>query len=443
MLRLPAGVENLSAPGLDRFGEAVISRSCGLKLSNGGFPLKSESENPRALDRNEKATTGIGLPHASSEDTSKRNQTQISSPEKPQGAESGEGRPEEATGTHSPASGSLYEDDLPESYGETRVVLLPIDPYLVHAYWEVAPGKMNEVKQRVGSDFSRARPSLRFYESLPAHSEPGSPPQAAFDVDIQLEARNWYVHLWSPDKTYHVDLGFRTERGSFVPLATSNEVQTPPAWPARDAEERYMRVEGDYPKIEIALFAPSPRPDESAPAEAAPVRSTAKLPIEEHSHATKPWRTTPAGPADYLPGFALPEGGFPTDFPNPADWTPPAEPIARNLWEKEREAWLGFESGADSESVEQEIVALAPEFPLPRYGLEPKPVAGGAEQCAGERQAGSMLALQNPAFADRGFPLRFLFDICSMAERALALGVSSGFKTQGHMQDTRAPIPSS
>src|SRR5574341_1912919 len=35
----------------------------------------------------------------------------------------------------------LEEGVLPESYGKTRVVLLVVDPKLVHAYWEVAPEK--------------------------------------------------------------------------------------------------------------------------------------------------------------------------------------------------------------------------------------------------------------------------------------------------------------
>ena len=39
------------------------------------------------------------------------------------------------------------------------------------------------------------------------------------------------MNLWSPDKIYYADLGWRNEDGSFLELARSNTVHTPPAWP--------------------------------------------------------------------------------------------------------------------------------------------------------------------------------------------------------------------
>jgi hypothetical protein len=72
---------------------------------------------------------------------------------------------------------------------------------------------------------------LRFHDV--SETAPGPP----FDVDIDLRAPNWYVHLWSPAKSYYADLAVKTEGGEFIPLATSNRVETPRAWPAAEAQK--------------------------------------------------------------------------------------------------------------------------------------------------------------------------------------------------------------
>jgi hypothetical protein len=114
--------------------------------------------------------------------------------------------------------------DLPESYGETRIVALPIDPYRIYVYWEV-----QDAETRRDVSEGCVQPTLRFCESA------GAGTGECFDVDIDLRTRNWYVHLWSPEKSYTVVLGLRSEDGSFVELARSNTVRTPRAWPLAKA----------------------------------------------------------------------------------------------------------------------------------------------------------------------------------------------------------------
>jgi hypothetical protein len=115
---------------------------------------------------------------------------------------------------------NLEPGELPTSYGKNRLVLLPVDPYLMYTYWELA----TDPPPTAG-----ARAVLRFHESPSSLSMEISRP---FDVDIDLGAGNWYVHLWSPDKLYQADLGLRGDDGSFVVLAHSNQVRTAPTRPA-------------------------------------------------------------------------------------------------------------------------------------------------------------------------------------------------------------------
>jgi hypothetical protein len=139
--------------------------------------------------------------------------------------------------------------EFPHFHENPRVVLLPVNPYLVHVYWEVAQDDLKEIKKLLGRPALRAQPVLRFsdvtciiFDGTNAHSQ--------FDVDIDLGAGNWYVHLWAPGKSYFVDLGLRTQDGQFHPLARSNIAETPRAWPSGKAEETYMLVEGDYHRVE-------------------------------------------------------------------------------------------------------------------------------------------------------------------------------------------------
>ncbi|MGH2769902.1 MAG: DUF4912 domain-containing protein [Actinomycetota bacterium] len=125
-------------------------------------------------------------------------------------------------------------DELPSSYGETRVVLLPVDPYLVHAYWDLSRSD----RQRASS----ASGALRFFDVTSA--------EARFDVEIELAARNWYVPLRSPGKSYRVELGRRTEDGEFVAIAGSNPIEMPRASPSADRETHHLLVVGDYEQVE-------------------------------------------------------------------------------------------------------------------------------------------------------------------------------------------------
>jgi hypothetical protein len=131
--------------------------------------------------------------------------------------------------------------DLPAGYGETRIVLLPVDPYLVHAYWEVAPGETKYVRALIQEGALRPQALLRFHDvtALPVG---GVGAEGSFDVEIAIESRNWYVRLLSPERAYVVDLGFRGRDGRFHRIARSNRADTPRAWPCAQAGEQRMRV---------------------------------------------------------------------------------------------------------------------------------------------------------------------------------------------------------
>jgi len=139
--------------------------------------------------------------------------------------------------------------DLPDSYGETRVVLLPVEPYLVHVYWEVTFVELEKAKHRLGDEYGRSQAILRCYDITNITFD-GTNAHSSFDVHIDLKAKNRYVHLRNSDKSYFVELGFKTEDSQFYPIARSNIAETPRARPAPKSDEHYMLVAGDYDLLE-------------------------------------------------------------------------------------------------------------------------------------------------------------------------------------------------
>ena len=134
--------------------------------------------------------------------------------------------------------------DLPDSYGETRVLLQAVDPFLIHASWEVTPSDLKNAEREMGDAFPKSKPILRFYDityilfqKTPAHS--------FFDVEVELQARNWYVRLWSPEKSYCANLGLKTLSGRFLSLSRSNIVHTPRVQPSPRREEETPSLRGE------------------------------------------------------------------------------------------------------------------------------------------------------------------------------------------------------
>ncbi len=185
--------------------------------------------------------------------------------------------------------------DLYEEYCESRVVLLPVEPYLIHAYWDVTSNDIEKAKQRLGDDYGQSQAVLRFYDVTNIIYD-GTNAHGFFDVDIDLQAKDWYVDLWSPDKSYFVDLGFNAGDGFFLSLARSSVVKTPCASPAPKVDEHYMLVAEDAENGLSKIKVPEEpiREDliEAGKAEAgAEIRKAEPLKEEERTEQDKSART--------------------------------------------------------------------------------------------------------------------------------------------------------
>ena len=128
-----------------------------------------------------------------------------------------------------------YYDDLPWSYGETELVLMPVDPFQIYAYWDFSPEDWNMVRVR------KQPMVLRVYDVTMIRFN-GKNAHSYFDLPVALESQNWYVNLWSAEKSLCAELGWVLPDGSFQRIVRSNVIQTPRAGVSIYEDARWVEI---------------------------------------------------------------------------------------------------------------------------------------------------------------------------------------------------------
>lgn len=135
---------------------------------------------------------------------------------------------------------------LPDSYGRDRVVAMSRDPYWIHAYWEITEETLSRALESLGSAQLNVRRVLRVYVK---EGEGAGAERVLFDVFLTPGARNWYINVGGPGRTYRVDVGLLTARGKFVCLASSNIVRTPSDRMSDVLDEKWMSLPSEYEEM--------------------------------------------------------------------------------------------------------------------------------------------------------------------------------------------------
>lgn len=155
-------------------------------------------------------------------------------------------------------SGNIEVDQeyLPLDYGGSKLILIARDPYCIYACWYITAEDIEKVKKKIGEDrFKESRFVIRMYDVTLINFD-GKNANYTFDIDIDINANNWYIHLWRDNVSYCADLGVVTPKGDFYPIVRSNFVVTPHAlgvsykdkdvdWMLVDKEGRTQLVERD------------------------------------------------------------------------------------------------------------------------------------------------------------------------------------------------------
>lgn len=139
-----------------------------------------------------------------------------------------------------------YTQELPVNYGNNKLVLMVRDPYWVYSYWEIQQDKISAGLKALAKPHDEIRWVLRVFTTQVGSKTPASPPA---DIEVQADARSWYLHLNSAGATYYAEIGLMDRQGKFHRLATSNTITLPPDRPSDVVDEQWMSRDEEFQKL--------------------------------------------------------------------------------------------------------------------------------------------------------------------------------------------------
>lgn len=136
---------------------------------------------------------------------------------------------------------SVDEDlgELPQGYGESRIVLMPRDPQWAYAYWDVPSAHKEELRRQGGQQLA-----LRIYDVTDVDLN-NQAPHSVQEYLCDEMAREWYLPIPVSDRDYAADIGYRCADGRWLVLARSTSVSVPPVYPSDWVEDAFVTVGWD------------------------------------------------------------------------------------------------------------------------------------------------------------------------------------------------------
>lgn len=144
--------------------------------------------------------------------------------------------------------GVVTAEELPESYGDNKVVLMVRDPHWAYVYWEINSRKVAEARGRLKSEFDQSKLILRVYD-ITGIEFSGFNAHSFFDIEIPNVLGNWYVHLGRPNRTFCIDIGYRNQEGGIFSLSRSNNITSPRDTFSEVADEEWTASDEEYKRI--------------------------------------------------------------------------------------------------------------------------------------------------------------------------------------------------
>jgi uncharacterized protein len=129
--------------------------------------------------------------------------------------------------------------ELPDGYGESRIMLMPRDPQWAYAYWDVPNDHKEELRRQGGQQLA-----IRIYDVTDVNLDHQAPHSVQEYLCDEM-AREWYLPIPLSDRDYVADIGYRCADGRWLVLARSATVSIPPVYPSDWIEDAFITVNWD------------------------------------------------------------------------------------------------------------------------------------------------------------------------------------------------------
>jgi uncharacterized protein len=138
--------------------------------------------------------------------------------------------------------------EIPQYYGDNKVVLMVRDPWTVYSYWEIKKEVEENVRAAIKSKGLEASKSvLRMYRASGPESDPVL--DMANEFELRGWATSWYIHVDETGNEWVAEVGIVCSSGEFFCLARSNRVRTPANVMSEVCDGEWMCPEELYYKM--------------------------------------------------------------------------------------------------------------------------------------------------------------------------------------------------
>jgi hypothetical protein len=117
---------------------------------------------------------------------------------------------------------------LPATAAKDRLVVVVRDPYWLSVSWELSTQSIQRAEAALAQDWHGAKPILRLLD-VSSQDTTSTAERIVKDVEIHGGTNHWYIDVQQPPRTYRVDIGYLSRRGTFHVLCRSNVINTPKA----------------------------------------------------------------------------------------------------------------------------------------------------------------------------------------------------------------------
>lgn len=117
------------------------------------------------------------------------------------------------------------EYELPETYLESRIVLMLRDPEWAFTYWDLSPAHRNLVDESPETSTLLLR--IRGSRTGVSQDKTSTVDENEFDIPVAMTERRLYVNLPAPGKSYRAALVLQTPEATTI-LCESGSVESPP-----------------------------------------------------------------------------------------------------------------------------------------------------------------------------------------------------------------------
>jgi len=135
--------------------------------------------------------------------------------------------------------------ELPQGYGDDKIVLMMRDPFVAYAYWEATAARIEREKQWFGWN---SKLCVRIYDITGVQFD-GRNAIGYYDQEIVDRIGNWYFDLGRPAHSFCADLGLLSPEGRFLTFARSNYITMPLDGASDIIDEEWMLVDEEFWKL--------------------------------------------------------------------------------------------------------------------------------------------------------------------------------------------------